>query len=99
MATRLPLVHCTLLLIAIMSLCGNSPAQPTDSPVYRDAAQPIEVRVEDLLRRMTLAEKVGQINMPCVYVGGLGLDVPGKMEGCRKFALGQLEPGIGPAGG
>ena len=30
-------------------------------------AQPIDTRVEDLLSRMTLAEKIGQINMPCVY--------------------------------
>jgi len=98
MATRLSLANCTLLLIGIVSLCGNAFAE-ADSPVYRDAAQPTEARVEDLLRRMTLAEKVGQINMPCVYVGGLGSDVPGKMEGCRKFTLGRLEPGIGPAGG
>ena len=29
--------------------------------IYRDAAQPIERRVDDLLARMTLAEKVGQM--------------------------------------
>jgi len=92
MATRLSLAW-------IISLSGSSLAQTADSPVYRDATKPIETRVEDLLSRMTLAEKVGQINMPCVYVGGLGRDVPSKTEGCRKFALGQLEPGIGPAGG
>ena len=98
MATRLSLVNCVLLFAGIVSLYGNALAE-ADSPVYRDATQPIEARVEDLLRRMTLAEKVGQINMPCVYVGGLGSDVASKTEGCRKFTLGQLEPGIGPAGG
>jgi beta-glucosidase len=87
-----------LSLVVILSLCGSTLAQ-TDSPLYRDATKPVEVRVADLLRQMTLAEKVGQINMPCVYVGQLGSDVAGKAEGCRKFALGQLEPGIGPAGG
>jgi beta-glucosidase len=58
-----------------------------------------EERVQDLLSRMTLAEKIGQINMPCVYKRELGADVAAKMEGCRRFALGQSEPGIGPAGG
>ena len=33
---------------------------------------PIDARVEDLLRRMTLEEKVGQMNMPCVYEDALG---------------------------
>ncbi|CAM0948429.1 unnamed protein product [Alopecurus aequalis] len=30
-------------------------------PLYKDAAQPVEARVADLLGRMTLAEKVGQM--------------------------------------
>jgi beta-glucosidase len=32
-----------------------------ETPLYRDAAQPVERRVADLLARMTLAEKVGQM--------------------------------------
>lgn len=99
MATRLLLVECMLSLAGIMSLCTRSSAQPMDLPVYRDATKPIEVRVDDLLHRMTLAEKVGQINMPCVYVDGLGSDVASKTQACLKFTLGQLERGIGPAGG
>ena len=87
-----------LSLVVILSLCGTTLAQ-SDSPLYRDATQPVEARVDDLLLRMTLAEKVGQINMPCVYVDGLGSDVPSKTQGCRKFTLGQLESGVGPAGG
>lgn len=35
-------------------------------PLYKDASAPVEKRVEDLLRRMTLEEKVGQMNQ---YVG------------------------------
>ncbi len=68
-------------------------------PVYRDALQPIERRVEDLLGRMTLAEKVGQMNMPCVYEEALGRDIPEKMEGCRRFAEGTQIHGFGPGGG
>ncbi|HEY4106745.1 MAG TPA: glycoside hydrolase family 3 N-terminal domain-containing protein, partial [Polyangiaceae bacterium] len=33
----------------------------TETPVYRDSKAPIERRVADLLERMTLAEKVGQM--------------------------------------
>ncbi len=33
----------------------------TEAPLYRDPREPVERRVEDLLARMTLAEKVGQM--------------------------------------
>ena len=69
------------------------------TPVYLDPAQPIRARVEDLLSRMTLKEKVGQLNQPCVYVEELGKDIPSKTEACRKFAEGTYTDEIGPAGG
>jgi beta-glucosidase len=99
MTARTLFIRCALLCAGIMSLSTLASAQTTKPPLYLDAAQPVEARVEDLLGRMTLAEKIGQINMPCVYQGALGSDVRRKMEGCRKFALGQSEPGVGPAGG
>jgi len=68
-------------------------------PVYADSRSPLESRVEDLLSRMTLEEKIGQMNMPCVYEGGLGKDVKSKFEGCRKFAEGTQIAGMGPGGG
>ena len=34
--------------------------------IYKDASQPVEVRVSDLMKRMTLEEKVAQM---CQYVG------------------------------
>ncbi|MGD0227549.1 MAG: glycoside hydrolase family 3 C-terminal domain-containing protein [Terriglobia bacterium] len=69
-------------------------------PLYLDRKQPVEVRVEDLLSRMTLKEKVGQLNMPCcVYVDRLGGDIPSKMEACKKFTAGTYTQEIGPACG
>ena len=67
--------------------------------LYLDSNQPIDKRVEDLLSRMTLEEKIGQMNMPCVYERGLGRDIESKFEGVRKFADGTKEPGVGPGGG
>jgi beta-glucosidase len=32
-----------------------------DKPLYKDASQPVEARVDDLLGRMTLEEKIGQL--------------------------------------
>jgi beta-glucosidase len=90
-----------LLLLA----AGGAFAQP-----YLDVRLPIERRVEDLLARMTLEEKVGQMNMPCVYraeMGGAATNtgeaalrhVAVKTEACRKFAEGTHLPGLGPGGG
>jgi beta-glucosidase len=83
------------LLGAAAATRGGEPAKP----IYRDASQPIESRVEDLLGRMTLEEKVGQINMPCVYEEGLGKTIPEKTAGVQKFAAGTLIKGFGPGGG
>jgi beta-glucosidase len=68
-------------------------------PPYRDRSQPISVRVDDLMSRMTLKEKVGQLNLPCVYVRQLGNDIPSKMAACRRFAAGTYTQEIGPGCG
>ena len=41
----------------ILCSCSQS-----DKVLYRDASAPVEKRVEDLLSRMTLEEKIGQMN-------------------------------------
>jgi beta-glucosidase len=48
---------------------------------------------------MTLKEKVGQLNLPCVYVDDLGKDISAKVEACRKFAAGTYTHEIGPGCG
>lgn len=50
----------TIVLIGMLSACSK------DKILYKDASQPVEVRVDDLLKRMTLEEKVGQM---CQWVG------------------------------
>ena len=48
-------------LLVAASLALPYPASPQDAPLYKDARQPLEVRVADLLGRMTLEEKVAQL--------------------------------------
>ncbi|HYK88076.1 MAG TPA: glycoside hydrolase family 3 C-terminal domain-containing protein [Acidobacteriota bacterium] len=74
-------------------------APRVETLLYLDPGQPLNRRVEDLLARMTLEEKVGQMNMPCVYEDQLGRDTHAKTEACRKFVEGTYEQGIGPGGG
>ena len=44
-----------LLLIAVISSCGKK------DPIYKDSSQSVESRVNDLLKRMTLEEKILQM--------------------------------------
>ena len=91
---------CALLLLILLGGSLHLAAQPsTTTPIYLDKAQPIEARVDDLLRRMTLKEKVGQLNLPCGYVDALGKTIPEKMVAARKFAAGTYTREIGPGAG
>lgn len=96
MLLRKHLISVAIVVGFIFVICFVSFGQ---MPLYKDSSQPIEKRIEDLLSRMTLEEKVGQMNMPCVYVDGMGKDIPAKMEACRKFAEGKYVQGLGPSGG
>jgi beta-glucosidase len=69
------------------------------TPIYLDPKRPVEERIDDLIGRMTLKEKIGQLNQPCVYVRQLGTDIPSKMEACKRFTAGTFTPEIGPACG
>lgn len=94
-----------------------SPEEMTDNglPLYKNSDLPVEKRVDDLLSRMTLEDKVGQMNIPCAYKKriGWGLGIPEEsmhykldvetrekqLEGARKFAAGTWDDRIGPGGG
>ena len=81
-----------LILASVCIACGAQ-------PLYLDPKQPLERRVEDLLSRMTLPEKIGQMNMPCLYVKEMGTGTADKRRASRSFAAGTYVNGVGPAGG
>ena len=52
------LALCSLSAIALLTACG------TKTPVYKDASRPAEERADDLIKRMTVDEKLGQLLCP-----------------------------------
>jgi beta-glucosidase len=68
-------------------------------PLYLDPKQPLEKRVQDLLSKMTLEEKIGQMNMPCVYTSEWGDSPAARRDSCIRFAKGLMVPCMGPGGG
>lgn len=49
--------------VTVILLLSVSCIVPAQTPVYKDASAPVEARVDDLLARMTLQEKVDQMCM------------------------------------
>jgi beta-glucosidase len=68
-------------------------------PPYKIPANSVDERVKDLLARMTLEEKIGQMNMPCVYMYVIGSDIEEKTENCKSLTKGGFLKGVGPIGG
>lgn len=81
-------------LVALLAIACPLSAQPMP-----DRHAQIERRVEELLSRMTLKEKLGQMNMPCAYVNQLGRTIAAKQEAARRFAAGTQAESVGPGGG
>jgi beta-glucosidase len=93
-------IGCVVAFFAAIFYGSFAAAQNDPSkPVYLDPSQPIDVRVNDLISRMTLKEKVGQLNLPCAFVDEIGKTVPEKIEAAKKFAAGTYTPEIGPGAG
>ncbi|MFB6129088.1 MAG: glycoside hydrolase family 3 N-terminal domain-containing protein [Halorhabdus sp.] len=61
-----------------------------DAPRYRRSDQPTERRVEDLLSRMTLAEKAGQVVGTWAGDRGETLDIPAVREAIRAYGFGSV---------
>src|SRR5258708_23263546 len=89
-----------LLAIAVVvcvSATNVAQGQTSDAPpIYKDASRPVAERVKDLLGRMTLDEKIGQItlvekgSMNIADVGPLGIG--GVLSGCGGFPKGRKTP-------
>jgi beta-glucosidase len=88
----------TLVLLTALLVGAAAAAQQT-RPTYLDPTQPVEARVNDLMKRMTLKEKIGQLNLPCAYVDELGTTTEQKIEAARRFAAGTFANEIGPGSG
>ena len=87
-----------LTLFAAHSLASGVawPKSPKNRPSIATPGSRSRSAVDDLLGRMTLEEKVGQMNMPCVYESGLGKTIAEKTEAVQKFAAGTLLERFGP---
>ena len=67
-----------ILAFSILLACGASCAlsQETKKPVYQNADAPVPERVQDLLGRMTLEEKVAQLESGVTFPASLGAPSP-----------------------
>ncbi|MGB9717280.1 MAG: glycoside hydrolase family 3 N-terminal domain-containing protein [Thermoproteota archaeon] len=61
-----------------------------DKPVYLDSSAPVELRVRDLLKRMTLEEKLAQLQSVWPRVFGVAAMPREKLEDLLKTGVGEL---------
>jgi beta-glucosidase len=61
-AASLSVICCAACLLLLAHLASVH-AQSTNQPLYKQSAAPLEARIEDLMRRMTLEEKARQLDM------------------------------------
>lgn len=79
-----------------MTLAAFAACSQPSEPAYKDASLPVERRVDDLLARMTLEEKVGQMNQ---FVGVEHIKAHSQTlseEDLRTNTAQAFYPGIGP---
>lgn len=95
-----------LFLLAVMlAMHSCLPVVATD-PLYTDPTQPVDVRVADLLGRMTLAEKIGQMtqieravcNESVMHDYFIGTSQFGEQEDCSAELCGMYSNFPGSSG-
>lgn len=59
----------TVLLVLLLTVCGGS----AQIPLYKNTGQSIDIRVNDLVGRMTLQEKISQMTHKCPAIERLGI--------------------------
>ena len=64
---------CLLVLVASLLLTFISPAQTQSTPPYKNPNLPVQTRVDDLVSRMTLEEKIGQMMNATPAIERLGV--------------------------
>ncbi len=84
--------------VFVLILCSAVFSQ-AQQPMHLDSSKSIQQRVEDLLGRMTLEEKIGQMNMPCSYLSVFGRTHEEHIEFAKRFTAGTLREDLGPGGG
>ena len=81
-------------LAMVLGMAGSGVAaiaqRATGGPVYRDAKAPVQARVRDLLRQMTLEEKVGQMDQ--IVIGKLKAATPPANGDCNGGNNDPLQP-------
>ena len=82
----LPRVWVAVVAVAVATLSVTAAAPAGGSPRYLDQKASIHDRVNDLLHRMTLQEKVGQMDQQLVD------DVTGPSNACGTQGWAQLNP-------
>jgi beta-glucosidase len=96
--SRLYVLFALLMVLTPITLPANAqdkPAAKPEAPRYKDASLPIDERVADLLARMTIEEKVGQIATGWENKVDV-IDPTGTFtaEEARKITLGEWAPDV-----
>ena len=74
-ALRLPLSALLLVVCCLLSRAAGAVDQPADTnaPLWKNPAEPVELRVRDLVGRMTLEEKALQVCNDAPAIPRIGL--------------------------
>src|SRR4030042_4632029 len=78
-----------------MSILCSAVFSDAQQQIYLDPSKSIQQRTDDLLERMTLEEKIGQMNMPCCYLRVFGDSRNENFEFDREFAQRSEERRVG----
>ncbi|WP_373551527.1 glycoside hydrolase family 3 N-terminal domain-containing protein [Haliscomenobacter sp.] len=80
------------LLLSFFMVCAMLHAQVSPKPIYKDPAAPIELRIKDLLARMTLEDKCRQID---IWHPKMDLSNPAELKNAIAALGDTVKNGIG----